>query len=409
MERLYGDFTCNVCSRVSTFGWVYACTQDIVPEYQVTLDSISEILNPPHQDVNGSGDKLNGVKPLSTPLPGVDESARLRGEDTRMPTSQLSPWVEKAIKDGHYSPEQIVKLRAQKQHVVDTAEAAIHQFEQSQTKQPNGTSRISTTLQPVDADPHLPFPMISVIQEPLATNLPTSKAARAQKAKTRLFPFCKFCACHLCRPTHRDRAWQCLDEVFETEHEIPFIHYEERNRPLASRSVMSTIGLHPPPLPQRPFLRSNSSRALYSRNAAGQFSFNNADGSYRKSPDTTSLSTDIADMNTEPESRGFRESMMRAFKSMLMTRQPSSRSKRKRRARQGTDSTDEDAVEFDMGLWKELNDELLREASRVPLPVKDSMEGLSKDVAEMGMGGVAGVAVTEEAASLGTADVIMSV
>ena len=407
VERLYGDFTCNVCSRFPVFGWVYCCTQDEVPESQLTPDPTSEIPSPLHQHVNGSEHEANGVNDLSMQSPAVNEDLGFGGEDLLVPTVQLSPWIEKAIKDGHYTPEQVVKLRAQKQHAVDTARAAIDQFEQSQTNNTNLPPHTPTTLQSVDANPHLPFPTVNEVQEPSGTRLPTAKEALAWQAKPKLFPFCKFCACQLCRPTHRDRAWQRFDDIFESEHEIPFIHYEDRNRPLAGRCIMSTIGLRPPPVPQRPLLRSNDSRALYSCNEAGQLFFNNNNGSYRKSADSTGSSADIADMNFEAESKGFRVSMRRALKNMLMTRRSSSRSDRKRRAREGTDTTEEDAVEFDMGLWKELNDELLKEASGVPLPEKDSIEGLSKEV--VGMGGAGGVAVTEEAADLGTADVIMSV
>ena len=417
MERLYGDFTCNVCSRFSNFGWVYCCTQDHVPVSQATPDSISEISSPPHQHVNGSGDKTNGLDSLPMLPPAVDEDPRNGGEDASMPTAELSPWIDKAIKDGHYTPKQVAKLRAQKQHVVDTARAAIDQFESSQTNNTNSPTHTPTTLQSVDANPHLPFPVINEVQERSATSPPTDNAALALQPKLRMFPFCKFCACQLCRPTHRDRAWQRFGDVFEKDPEIPFIDYEDINRPMASASIMSNIGLRPPRLPRRPFLRAFDSRAFYSRNEDGHIVFNNNnnDGSDRKSSEPTNSSTDIAEQKVEAESRGFRESMKRAFKSMLMTRRPSSRSIRRRKARDETESSDEDAVEFDMGLWKELNDELLKEASGVPLPGKDSIEGLSKEVAEMGVkevrgrGKVGGVAVTEEAADLGTADVIMSV
>ena len=408
MERLYGDFTCNICSRFSNFGWLYCCTQDAKPESSVTPDSISEISSQPYQHINGSGEKANGVHDPSKVPPAVSEDPRLGGEYAPMPTAQLNPWIEKEIKDGHYTPEQVAKLRAQKQHVVDTARAAIDHFEQIQTNNTISPPRTPTTLQSVDAIPHLPFPVINEVREPSATSPPTANVTLDQQPKLTMFPFCKFCACQLCRPTYRDRAWQRFDDVFEKKYEIPFIHYEDRNRPLASASILSTMGLRPPRL-RRPLLRSLDSRVLYSRNEDSQIVFNNNSGSYRKSADPTSLSTDIADVKAEAETKGFRESMKRAFKGMLMNRRPSSRSVRKRKAREGTDTTEEDVVEFDMGLWKELNDELLREASGVPLPGKDSVEGLSKEVAEMNIGGVGGIAVTEEAADLGRADVIMSV
>lgn len=415
MERLYGDFTCNVCSRYSNFGWVYCCTQDSVPESHATPDSISETSSPPSQNNDSSGGKANGFDDLPMLPPAVDEDPRQGGEDGSMPTAELSPWIEQAIKDGHYTPEQVAKLRAQKQHVVDTARAAIDQFEQSQTNNTNLPTHTPTTLQSVDANPHLPFPVINEVQERSVTSPPTVNAALALQPKLRMFPLCKFCACQLCRPTHRDRAWQRFDDVFKKDHEIPFIDYEDSNRPMASASIMSKMGLRPPRLPKRPFLRSFDSKAFYSRNEDGHIVFNNNNVPVRKSADPTNPSTDIADMKVEGESRGFRESMKRAFKGMLMTRRTSSRSMRKRKARDETDTSDEDAVEFDMGLWKELNDELLKEAAGVPLPGKDSIEGLNKELAEMSMKGkggmaeVGGVAVTEEAADLGTADVIMSV
>ena len=409
MERLYGDFTCNVCSRYSNFGWVYCCTQDDVPESQVTPDSISETSSPPHQHFDCGGEEANNISDLSMLPPAVDEDFRPGGEDTPMPTAQLSPWIEKAIQDGHYTPEQVAKLRAQKQHVVDTARAAVEIFKQSQTNTTNLAPHTPTTLQSVDANPHLPFPVINEVQESSVTSSPTANVSLAQQPKARMFPFCKFCACQLCRPTHRDRAWQRFDDVFENDQGIPCIDYEDCNRPLASASLMSKIGLHPPRRPKRPPILSVDSRALYSRNEGGQVVFNDSNGAYRKTADPTSLSDDIADTKVEAESKGFRESMKRAFKNMLVTRRHSARSDRKRKAREGTDTTEEDAVEFDMGLWKELNDELLKEASGVPLPEKDSIEGLSKNIAGMGVGGMGGVAVTEEAADLGTADVIMSV
>ena len=410
VERLYGDYTCNVCSRSSNFGWVYCCTQDDVPVFQATLDSISDISSPPHQHVSASEEKANGVNHLSLPPSAVNGDPRVGGEDAQISLAKLNPWVEKAIEDGHYTPEQVVKLRAQKQHVVDTARAAIDHFEQSQTSNTNTSPQTPTTLPSVDANPHLPYPIINEVQEPPAPGSLTANVAVAQRSRTRMFPFCRFCACQLCRPTHRDRAWQCFDDVFEKDLEIPFIHYEDSNRPLASVSIMSRIGLCPPLLPKRPNLRSLDSSALCSRDEGRQVIFNKNNASSRKSTDSTSSSTDVADMKIEAESNGFRESMKRAFKGMLATRRDSSHSNRKRKAREGRDSTGEDAVVLDMGLWKELNDELLQEAPDVPLREKDSVEGMSKEVAEMGLGrGVGGVAVMEEAADLGTADVIMSV
>ena len=124
--------------------------------------------------------------------------------------------------------------------------------------------------------------------------------------------------------------------------------------------------------------------------------------------------------------------MKRALRSMLMSRRPSARSlvglTRRRALRGGRESsseeTEEDAREFDMGLWKELNDELLREAAGVALPGErvevngdggaveeeedeDEDEGEGEEVGVRGGGGVEGVAVTEEAVETGVVDVVL--
>lgn len=163
---------------------------------------------------------------------------------------------------------------------------------------------------------------------------------------------------------------------------------------------MRKIGLRPTPRPRRPTFRSNDDSLLLF-DEEGNVAFRNRSyNDYPAVPD----STDVADANVEPESRGFRESMKRAFKGMLVNRAGSVRSVRKRKAREST--SDVDAAEFDMGLWKELNDELLHEASSVPLPTNSCVDELSDAMEEAD---IEGVAVTEEAADLNAADIIMSV
>ena len=128
--------------------------------------------------------------------------------------------------------------------------------------------------------------------------------------------------------------------------------------------------------------------------------------SYRKDS-TLPDSSDIADIGVEPESKGFRESMKRAFKGMLASRQSKNYSElnRKEKSEAGSSTSELDAFEFDVGLYRELNDEVLKEASAIPLP-NDSTEVLDAGVEDSL---VAGVAVTEEAAETGTADIILSI
>lgn len=101
--------------------------------------------------------------------------------------------------------------------------------------------------------------------------------------------------------------------------------------------------------------------------------------------------------------------MKRAFRGMI-TRRESSRSFRVRgKGRESWIEDDrgrgtpgnEDPAEFDLGLWREMDEQLLSEAAGVPLPNVSDFD--------LGEGGVRGVALTEEAAQVKAADVIMSV
>ncbi|KAK4690767.1 hypothetical protein P7C71_g6101, partial [Lecanoromycetidae sp. Uapishka_2] len=395
MERLYGDYECSICHRASDFGWVYSCVQD---DEQSTIAAT-------HRSEGRSSSSGEGF--------GTGRYPRRGDREFQMPTAQLSPWIQKAIKEGHYSPEQIEIMRAQKQKVVDTAKAAVERFEESQTSDSTDFSkRIPTTSPSVDANPHLPFPVINEVED----------AATDTQPELRMFPHCEFRACQLCRPTFRDRTWQCFGHIFELEVSVEVSRLEAENRPLGRVSVIRTIGLRKPPPKRRPLLRTHDSRSLYQNSTHRRFS-SSVPSYYQRSVDVAD-STDIADAQVEePESRGFRESVKRAFKSMILTRNDSNKL-RKRKNRESSESTsaEVDAETFDMGLWQELNDELLREASSVPLPVKDSIDadGLNEEAGLIQGGSmeddelleglkIAGVAVTEEAAETGTSDIIMSV
>jgi hypothetical protein len=433
MERLYGDFQCSLCHRFPDFGWVYSCVQDDEPH---TFSATHAIEGIPSLTVEGTIGEPNQAKDLdSSNL--LDEDPRPEGTDFRMPTAQLNPWIEKAIKEGHYTPEQVEILRAQKQKVFETAKTAIERFQESEmSKNTTSPARKASTSQSVDANPHLPFPVINEVQE-ASTEEGTSGLARPSTSQLdlRMFPHCKFRACQLCRPTYRDRTWQCFGHIFELEVPIDIASLQEENRPLGSVSMMRTIGLRKPPVRRRFPLRTHDSRSIYTSNEAGQLVFQNNSrrlsspsiaGYDQRSVDTAG-SEDISDAKVEePESKGFRESMRRAFKSMMLTRRDSSRSElRKRKGRDSSESTstEVDAAAFDMGLWQELNDELLREASSVPLPGKDSIktDASNEEVGLIEEDGhveaddlleevdVAGVAITEEAAETGTNDIIMSV
>ena len=387
MERLYGGFKCHNCDKVSPFDWVYTCTQD---EKIPAIDTVPV--------------DLTMSSPFEPRLTGaIEEVLSYNFMDTQVAIPQLSPWVENAVREGHYTPEQVKLLRIQKQTVIDNTRITLQRFEQSQTSEKDSPRKPEAEQPPnTVSDPSLGT-IHEVVQKSTMEKV-ESLVPLSAEPKLKMYPHCRYRACHHCRPTYRDRAWQCFDEVFSNDSTIDHDALEAEERPLASVSLLRTIGLRSTPPRGRPRLRSFDSRSIYTLDNAGHIVFKN--NSYRK--DTTlPSSADVADMGVEPESKGFRGSMKRAFKGMLMSRRSKSYSGlgREDKSEAGSSTSELDAIEFDVGLYRVLNDEVLREASGIPLP-NDSTETLEAGMEELP---VAGVAVTEEAVETGTADIIMSI
>ena len=390
MERLYGLYKCHICHRPSDFGWVYSCTQDDKLPVNDAIIPTTEASSLLHDQVHSHFPSTGGTKEILGPEQKLFQ----------MPTAQLSPWIEKSIKESHYTPEQVKILRAQKQKVFETACAAVERFEKSQSRCFNSPSKNSNASQSVDANPHLPYPVINEAQEPSTIDASILFA----EPKLQIFPYCKFRACQLCRPTYRDRTWQCFDEIFADDSPINPDEIEAEERPLASLAVGRTIGLREPSPRRRPQLRALNSRAIYTINEAGQVVLKN--NSYRKTPDLP-CSADVADVKIESDIKGFRESWKSAIKGMLTSPRNSIGSNLKRMGRSNAESTSAEVDTSELTeMWNYLDDDLLREASNVPLPAKDSVEELTEDIKEVDIGGVA---ITGEAAETGTADIILSV
>ena len=387
MERLYGGFKCHNCDKVSHFDWVYSCIQD---EKVPANDAVPVDLTVSSPFEPRSTDAMEEV------LPSNDMGVQIAAP-------QLSPWVEKAVRKGHYTPEQVELLRSQKQTVVDNTRITLQRFEQSQANE-NDSPRKSKAKQPLNTVPDSPLGAIHEVVQKSAIEKAESLVPLSAEPKLKMYPHCRYRACHHCRPTYRDRAWQCFDEIFSNDPTIDLDSLEAEERPLASASLLRTIGLRSSPPRGRPRLRSFDSRSIYTLDNSGHIVLKT--NSYRKDS-TLPSSADVADIGVEPESKGFRESMKRAFKGMLAIRRSRTYSEldRKDESEAGSSTSEVDAIEFDVGLYRELNDEMLKEASGIPLPT-DSTEVLDAGVEDLS---VEGVAVTEEAAETGTADIILSV
>lgn len=394
MERLYGLHQCSICLMPSPMGWVYCCVQDErnsspKEEFPMTIvnDHVEETVN---------------QKPRLTPSTNQETTReRLRSDDSREPAIPvpLSPWIEKAILQGHYTQYQVSMMRAQRQKAIDAVVAAErHVMEHPEHSADLPTSPIISSHHGASIF-HSDTPKSEVIEQ----QGPQDRRIEPPE-KPRMFPRCHFHACQTCRPTFRDRAWTSIEDAFAQCESDPFIDFENDQRPLMSKTAMSQIGLRvyqsPSPFPhtlRRPgFHRFNALR-LSTRSLPYQL------------PPGLFITEDLTDPKTEVETKGFRESMKRAFRGMLdrnkdlyrdLYSTPSSR-KKKLRYKDGESS------EFDMDLFRQLSDELLQEASGIPLPGHDGMDGLADEEGEIEV--KEGVALTEEGVDLGTADIIMSV
>ncbi|KAL9018583.1 MAG: hypothetical protein Q9185_004099 [Variospora sp. 1 TL-2023] len=185
----------------------------------------------------------------------------------------------------------------------------------------------------------------------------------------------------------------------------PDIYENDPTRPLSDPDVLRTLGLRKAKA-GRPPLRTFDSMGIYTINAQGQLALSSGNGT--RSTALNNLSADVADQKAEADSKGFRDSVKRAFKGMLISRKrDSGSSKYSRGSSRKKRIPDDGSAEFDLSLWRELSEELLREAARIPLPGHDGKDGLEAEEDEVEVED--GVAVTEEAVDLGTADIIMSV
>lgn len=358
------------------------------------------------------------------------------GEDAKakdremMEPPKLKPWMEKAIKDGHYTDEHICIIKAQKQKVRATIAAAEKAFEEYQRPATSSkpisseseqckTSTLpeeSPTSPSIDASLHLPFPVITEVHNTpntrLAKKSPTDKSIQLDSllpvpsipgihVTVRMLPKCSYMCCQRCRPTFQDRCFQYLEGIVHRTDPVPNIDFATDNRPVANAAVVRKLGLYKPKSKR---IRTHVNMGICEDKEDHEPNHGSPLQRMRYSLDDNSK--DIND--SEQASKGFRESVRRAFRGMITSRRrPSKSSQTSRRSKRESEIQEEDGEDFDMGLWKELNEELLEEASEVKLPGHDGMDGLDHEMGEVEVPG--GVSVTEEGVDLRVADIIMSV
>lgn len=383
MERIYGLHSCSICQMPSPMKWVYCCVQD-----EAETSSAEEL----HINIvnDHAGERIHR-QPRSRPSTTQETTCQLpRQDDAREPAIPipLSPWIEKAILQGHYTLPQVSMMRAQRHTAMDavaTAERHVMEHPEHSADAPTlpvSSSRIGASILDPDA----------LTEEALEQRRRQDRTSEPRE-KPRMFPRCHFHACQTCRPTFRDRAWISLGDVFAQSDPGPFINFETDQRPLMNPNTMCQTGLRvyrsPHPFPhtlRRPGFHRFNALKISTRSLPYQL------------PPGLFITDDLSE--AEVESKGFRESMRRAFRGMLDRKKDFSRKKRFRQK-------ERESSEFDIELFRQLNNELLQEASGIPLPGHDGMDGLADEEGEIEVD--EGVALTEEGVDLGTADIIMSV
>lgn len=318
--------------------------------------------------------------------------------DLRMPNTDLAPWMEKAISAGQYTLEQANVLRAQRQNVVEVAHAAIQQYERERTSKSA-----------------MPLTTTTSLKNTIDNFATARKNAKSPLAKPSMFPYCKFRSCQACRPTFRERTWERFEngdakDVSSTAGRGSSRVHE--TRPLASRELMTTIGLKAltPLIPPTHHLKLRSGSVSDSdirlqnvRRGSDASSSLRGTGSVCITEALTPETQDVADAGFELDSNSgdFRDSIIRAFRG-VPTRKPSAYSIR----------TMEIGSELEQGMasCKDPDDFSMMEATGMPLP---EGEPVDRHVGDFGedeeLELVESISVTEESADLGVADIITSV
>lgn len=378
LNRLYGTHKCSHCNRPSWLGWVYRCVQDDERQLPESPGQLAD-----EDGLGNDGNEVDTDKVLD------DASSEVKsGQAKDMRVVQLSPWMERAIQDGHYTPNQVIQLRAQKQKVNDVIAAA----------DGNNTLQHALFYQSNQSiKPTLPCEQTHSSSTTDETLNGISLADRPP-APPKLIPVCHYKSCQVCRPTSRDRAWQCFEHIFNDSESPSAIDFSSDNRPVSDANLVRSIGLRK----KRPHLRHLGTfndiltpSDEGSRTLTGESS-NQADADW--------MSRQVGQLR----SRDFRNNVRRVWEQILFTRRRESHASS--RSSKRVQRVQEDAEESDLGVWQDWNSsELLGQATRTKLPGQDGTDGL--DV-ESGGGEVIvdnGIAVTEEAVDLRSADIIMSV
>ncbi|MCJ1317861.1 hypothetical protein MMC15_003188 [Xylographa vitiligo] len=310
MTRLYGCQVCNHCSQPSRLGWVYSCAQDNICDTSVAIKDLADLM------------AATTIDQQAEPHPSLSKQEIVDHRPV-----ELSPWIEKAIIDGHYTADQIDILRAQKRRVQSVIASVQSEFLSARpaTLMPSrmASQRNSTIVkepnQPcgntqVSPDkPKTNEPLLVKVADGIAVSPPPPPPPPPRPPPT-LISECNYKTCQVCRPISRDRAWQCFDHVFHSNTQCFSPDFASDLRPVSDARHVRRLGLWKP----RPRPRTFTS-------------FDNI--VLTDEEDESETDTSLEDSQSRRDSRdstsaGFRASARRAFHEMMtVSRQQSIRNR----------------------------------------------------------------------------------
>lgn len=197
-------------------GWVYRCVQDHA-----------------------------GVLPLSdfSSLESPQSSFEADWEVT------LSDWIVEAIDRGEYTPDQVQKLVEQK---IGVKRAIFAQARRETPPSSRSSSESSTESATGDYSTFSTLPTLNTtLDEELRSADQNEKTDDSRDGEPSLqagsrmsiqLNTCDWKCCHACRPTYRERAWQILDKVATEPYQEP-PSWELENRPISDARELVKIGL----------------------------------------------------------------------------------------------------------------------------------------------------------------------
>lgn len=192
MDKLFGtDEACHMCNRIPGIGFIYACQQD----------------SPRHQ---------HGLElPKSPKSPKRIKKMKGRHAPNELELLGFSESVVKAAAAGHYTKQQIQKLKAQRNAVTETIVKALQENEDLKARQGAPPVLLAEKLAALE-----------VKSEPDERNHTLFKETRSRhKPKKPSFSKaiqpCEFKVCHTCRPFSRDRTFVSFEAVFADEVTMP--------------------------------------------------------------------------------------------------------------------------------------------------------------------------------------------